>query len=251
MKRKLGSIVAIGGALAIAVAGLVSAAPGGGGSAPATEAKKPEPYDENALFIETNATDGDAGLVLDLDGEDWNKLKITDPNGRTIMRTNVTGKLKNTGLTGMTFDSSAPPFKKVSFKNFKKRFPEGNYRFRGETIKGRKLRGSEKISHTIPDRPNVTSPTEGADVSAGGFKITWDPVTSPSGIKIVRYIAIVTVESKKVASIRELTMELPGTATSVTIPGEFLAAGVETNIEVIAKATNGNQTITEQSVKVK
>ena len=93
MKRKLTSIIAIGGALVIAAAGLVSAAPGGGVNTPATEAKKPEPYDLNALDIETNATDGDAALVLDLDGEVWNKLK-------------------NTGLTGMTFDSAGPPFKR-------------------------------------------------------------------------------------------------------------------------------------------
>ena len=138
----------------------------------------------------------------------------------------------------------------MPFKNFKKRFPEGTYKFRGETIKGQKLRGSERFSHTIPDQPNITSPAEDADVSSGGFKITWDPVPGPSGIKIVGYIAIVTVESKKVSKIRELQMELPATATSATVPGEFLAAGVETHIEVVTKAKNGNLTITEHNVNV-
>jgi len=249
VKRRFAVIVGSAGVLAVAVAGIVNAAPGGAGDAPATQAKKkPERYDEDELFIETNATDGDAGLQLNLDGEDWKKLKIIDPKGRTLMDTKAKGKLRNYGLTGMTFESSEPPFDKVPFKDFKKRFPEGKYKFRGETISGRKLTGSDKFSHKVPDRPNITSPAPKGDVSATGFTIQWDPVTTPSGIKIANYFAIATVESDPV---RELEMLLPGDATSATIPGEFLEAGVKTKIEVLGKATNGNQTITEQSVVVK
>ena len=51
MKRRLGIIIAIGGAMAVAVAGIVSAAPGGGADTPATQAKKAEKYDEDELFM--------------------------------------------------------------------------------------------------------------------------------------------------------------------------------------------------------
>lgn len=236
--RTRGIVVAIAGAMAVAAAGIVSAAPGGSSDAPATQAKK---YDENELFIETNATDGDAGLQLNLDGEDWNKLKIIDPRGRTIMDTKATSRLKNYGLTGITFESSEPGFDEVPLKKFKQRFPEGKYKFRGETIDGRKLKGSDKFSHTVPEMPNITSPLKDAKVDPDGFKVSWDPVTSPSGIDIVRYIVITTQENP----VRELSMELSGGATSATIPGEFLDPNAETSIEVLAKSSNGNQTITE------
>jgi hypothetical protein len=241
MKRKLGTIAAIAGALAVAVGGIVNAAPGGGADASATQAKKPKRYAENELFIETNATDGDAGLQLSLDGEDWNRLKIIDPRGRTIMNTKATSRLENYGLTGLTFESSEPGFDEVPFKKFKQRFPEGKYKFRGETVEGRKLRGTDKFSHDVPKMPVITSPTAGSAVDPNGFKVTWEPVTSPSGIDIVRYIVIATQEDPT----RELEMELGGSATSATIPGEFLDPGTETSIEVLAKAKNGNQTITE------
>ena len=47
---------------------------------------------------------------------------------------------------------------------------------------------------------------------------------------------------------RTFDVELPGTASSVTVPSEFLEPGTEYLFEVLAKADNGNQTITESSI---
>ncbi|MGI9557352.1 MAG: hypothetical protein ACR2N5_05375 [Solirubrobacterales bacterium] len=250
MKRQLAATVVAVGALAVAVTAVVSAAPRQSteSDGSALQAKKPQSYDEDELFIETNATDGDAGLQLNLDAEGWRRLKIIDPKGRTLMDTNAKGKLRNWGLTGMTFESAEPGFDEVSFKKFKKRFPAGKYKFRGETVEGRKLRGADKVSHKIPDQPNITSPPPDGEVSAAGFTITWDPVTPPKGTEIVRYIAIAAQETEPA---REMEVPLPGTATSATIPGQFLTPGIETKIEVLAKASNGNQTITEIPVTLK
>jgi hypothetical protein len=44
---------------------------------------------------------------------------------------------------------------------------------------------------------------------------------------------------------RELSMYLPSTATSATIPGEFLVRGTRAGGEVLARERSGNQTITE------
>ena len=44
---------------------------------------------------------------------------------------------------------------------------------------------------------------------------------------------------------RELSMYLPPTATSATIPGEFLEPGTETGGELLAREKSGNQTIKE------
>jgi hypothetical protein len=59
------------------------------------------------------------------------------------------------------------------------------YRFRGRMADGRRLIGSDTLSHLVPAGPKVTDPTEGAQVDSDGFMVTWEPVTSPAGVDIV------------------------------------------------------------------
>jgi hypothetical protein len=136
------------------------------------------------------------------------------------------------------FEASEPPFDEVPFSEFKKRFPKGSYSFRGRTVEGRELVGSDRLSHLVPAGPKVTFPTSGAQVNPNGFKVSWEPVTSPAGVKIVSYQVIVNQGE------RELSMYVPPGVTSVTIPGEFLESGTKTGGEVLAREKSGNQTIT-------
>lgn len=87
----------------------------------------------------------------------------------------------------------------------------------------------------------MTFPTEDALVDPNALVVAWTPVTSPSGIQIDRYQVIVTNESRD----GDIEMDLPPTATSASIPPEFLNATDEFKVEVIARAQNGNQTINE------
>jgi hypothetical protein len=43
---------------------------------------------------------------------------------------------------------------------------------------------------------------------------------------------------------RDLDMELPGSATSASIPGQFLEPGTKSELEVLSREKSGNQTIT-------
>jgi hypothetical protein len=99
--------------------------------------------------------------------------------------------------------------------------------------------GSDQLSHLVPAGPKVASPTKGAKVEPTGFRVSWEPVTSPAGVKIVSYQVIVNQGD------RELSMYLRPEVTSVTIPAEFLQPGTETSGEVLAREHSGNQTITE------
>jgi hypothetical protein len=234
--------------LAAASAAAIAVPDGGGASgaagksattAPTAEAaKKPLRYEDHELFIETNATDGDAGLQQELDGEDWRSTKLRDKKGRALVDVRAKGKLRNFGLTELFFEAAEPSFDEFPFRKFKKRFPEGKYTWRGQTVDGRKLVGSDRLSHLVPDGPVITFPTEGAQVDPDGFTITWEPVTTPAGVEIVRYIVIVDQET------RSVELELDGSATSADIPGQVLEPGTELGGEVLAKDKNGNQTIT-------
>jgi hypothetical protein len=222
---------------------------GGGASRTAGTATTPEPtaqaakkkplrYEDHELFIETNATDGDAGLQQELDGEDWRWTKLRDTKGRALVNVRARGRLRNFGLTELFFEAAEPSFDEFPFRKFKKRFPEGKYTWRGRTVEGRKLVGSDRLSHVVPDGPVITFPTQGAQVDPDGFTITWEPVTTPAGVEIVRYIVIVDQGS------RSVELELDGSATSADVPGQVLEPGAEVGGEVLAKDRNGNQTIT-------
>lgn len=239
MRGEVGA-AAVLAALVLAAAGAVAAAPGEGTRAEAAK-KKPNRYASDELFIETNATDGDAGLQSDLDGEDWRVLKIKDPSGKVIVDVRNRGRLRDYGLTGLTFESAEPGFDEHSFAKFKRRFPEGRYKIHGRTVEGRRLVGSDLLTHTIPKIPTVLAPLEGSTVSPDGFDVSWEPVTKPEGVEIARYLVIVTQEGPE----RELSMVLTGEATSASIPGEFLKSDTETKVEVLARERSGNQTIAE------
>lgn len=245
-------------ALAAASTGAVAATSGGGTGAVATKAatseravpaRRPLRYDEHDLFIETNATDQDAGLQMKLDAEDWKWLKLRDPKGRLILDLQTRGRLRRYGLTELFFEAAEPSFDEVPFSVFKKRFPSGRYSFRGRTVEGRRLASSDRLSHRVPAGPKITSPTKDAQVDPNDFTVTWEPVTTPAGVRIVRYIVVVTRGE------RDLEMDLPSSARSASIPAEFLnpdvKPGDESKVEVLARERSGNQTITEVEFKTR
>jgi hypothetical protein len=240
MTRRLGAIGLLL-TLAAVSAGAVAGCGRSATSGPSTEAAKSKPlrFEQHELYIEYNATDGDAGLQLAADAEDWKRFTLLDTKGKVLVDVRAKGRLRRPfGLSELFLEASEPPFTKVPFRTFKKRFPHGTYRFRGVASDGRRLAGSDRLSFVVPAAPKVTFPTKGAQVDPDGFKVTWKPVTRPSGVKIVTYQVIVKQGS------RELSMYLPPDATSATIPGEFLEPGTETEGELLARERSGNQTIT-------
>jgi Fibronectin type III domain len=226
----------------VALAAGAAAAAGSGGREGAPAQGKPIHIETSDLFIEINATDGDAGLQMNLGGDEWRRLRLRDPSGRTIVEVTGEGRLRGYGLTDLSFESAEPPFAEVPFRKFKARFPEGRYTFRGTAVDGRRMVGSDRLTHDIPARPAVVAPSEDAVVDpAANLVVRWEPVTRPRGIRIVRYIVIVTEEGSE----RELSMDLEPGATSATITPGFLAPGRDYAVEVIAREASGNQTITE------
>jgi hypothetical protein len=245
MVRKIAAAVSV--ALAITVGtvlgsdGLASASLGSEGhEVGRASASKPIRFEQHDLYVEYNATAGDAGLQLGADAENWRQFILYDTQGKVLIHIGARGRIHHPfGLSELFLEASEPAFTKVPFNVFKRRFPEGTYRFRGVTANGRTLVGSDQLSHLIPKASNVTSPTQGALVDPDGFTISWEPVTKPAGVQIVTYQVIVNQGD------RELSMYVPPDVTSVTIPGEFLEPSTKTSGEVLARDKSGNQTITE------
>jgi hypothetical protein len=242
---------ASGGAIAVTSGGGASEAAGTAAALEPTAQvakKKPIPYEINDLFIETNATDGDIGLQLLADVDEWNKFTLRDPKGRKLMmKAQTKGRLHGWGLTELFWETAEPEFSEVPLSKFKKRFPEGKYSFRGRSVDGRKIVGSDTLTHVIPDGPVVTSPTQDEQVDVNSLTVSWEPVTNPAGVEIVSYQVIVVQEP-----VERVTLNLDADVTSVHIPAEALTPGApETKVEVLAREKSGNQTITEVPFSVK
>ena len=179
----------------------------------------PEPieYDDLEFFIEVNDTDGDAGVQLFLDGEQWKSLKMFSPDDEELLDVEASESLNIQGLTEFFFESAEPSFDDVPLDEFLDRFPEGEYSFSGMTIDGDPMEGTATFTHDIPDAPVIISPEEDDDVEIDEAVIEWEPVTGPPGIEIVSYEVIVENEE----TIGDFKILLPPTKTSVTIPEEF------------------------------
>jgi hypothetical protein len=229
--------------LLAAISTLVGLAARASSSSDAQAASKPIRLADSRLIVEVNATDGDAGLQVFLDGEPWRTMTISAPDGQTVLEVEGEGRLKDYGLTELFSESSEPPFTEFPLAEFKKLFPEGRYTFAGETVEGQSLTGSARLSHDIPDGPEITSPAEGATVGRGNVVARWNAVAESGGIDIVGYRAIVTRENP----LRVFSADLPGSARSMPVPAEFLQTGVEYKLEVQAIEESGNQTLTEIS----
>lgn len=212
-----------------------------GAAATPAAGQAPLRFPEAELFIEINATDGDAGLQMRVGGEEWERLRLIDPRRRTIMDIRARGSLDGYGLTDLGFESAEPPFTRLPFRRFRARFPAGRYRFVGTAVNGRRIVASDRLTHVVPDGPRVTAPARNAVIDPAAPTIQWQPVTTPRGIRIVRHEVILTAQGDG----PNLTIRLGGAATSVAIPPGLLPRGAEYALEVIARASNGNQTITE------
>ena len=199
-------------------------------------------FSDARLKVEINATDGDAGLQIFLDGEAWNEVKLRGPGGDAILDVDLTGRAADYGLTELFSESSEPPFEVFPLEQFKTLFPEGTYRFSGTTVGGVSMTGSATLTHDFPDGPEILSPAEDERVAADRLVVQWAPVTTPAGIDIVGYQVLVVQEEPV---LRVFSADLPATATNLSVPAGFVQPHTDYKVEVLAIEAGGNQTLTE------
>ncbi len=204
------------------------------------------PFKDARLKIEYNATDGDAGIHINLDHEPWKSISITDPSGKKIVDVAAGEVIANYGLTELFSESSEPPFEVFPFEEFKKLFPAGTYHFNGETIEGTTMASDVPFTHNVPGAPQVSEPKEDFSYDRDEVVVKWSRVNTPRGIQIAGYQVVVVAEKSK----RTFQADLPASARSIEIPPEFLRAGTHV-AEVLAVERGGNQTLTSVTFAVR
>jgi hypothetical protein len=212
--------------------------------------------------IEFNATDLDVGVRGFFDYEPWEELQIENPKGKELAEVEAEKRLSKQGFAELFFESGEPELSELPFKKFFRRFPEGFYEFEAETIEDDEVDCEEYFSHVIPCEPDI----EASGDSVNGVIISWAPVTqvvdtaatdanvkheieeplvcnNSAALNIVSYEVI--VETEVAGEEKEYKIDLPGTATEVSVPLEFIGLSDEFDYEVLAIEESGNQTISE------
>lgn len=211
-------------------------------------AQEAVPLKETKLNIEHNATDLDTGFQGFLDGEGWQKLTVTGPDGE-VLRFEGLGTLKPLGLTELFFETTEPLNADVPIDQILARLPEGEYRFEGPTVGGGATSGVAMLTHAIPAGPELLTPSGGAVVAADGVKVSWTPVTETitgAPVTIVAYELVIekdVVPHPHMIGKFGLDMFLPPSVTELELPKGFLEPGSDYAWEVLAIEESGNQTL--------
>jgi hypothetical protein len=218
------------------------------GTAPVRSAQAAtEPFTQAQVFFEYNSVEGNMGIQLFFDGE-WTEVEIRDPKGRVIFETDAQRRLRKVGGAEVRFESVEPSFDPADpDPDFFKKFPAGSYTFRGNALDGGKLKSTVELSHQLPAAPLVTP-------SSNKVQWTWAQGPPPLDAAPLAGFQVIFEILVNDSVVRSLTVELPASATSFVIPGEFLptpaevSAGAVLVFEVLALAENGNRTITQGNI---
>lgn len=211
------------------------------------------------LLIEHNATDEDTGFQGFADGDPWNTLTITGPDGEDIVTANAGGGLLDWGLTEFFFETSEPENDKVPISEVLTHLSEGTYTFTGDMVDGSVSTMTATFSHVIPAGPRLISPEDGAtDVDPDSTVISWNGVTEDiegNEVTIVGYQIIVEedVEQEYPESFAkpQFSIYLPAATRSITVPSVFMESGKSYKYEVLAIEKSGNQTLSSAEFETK
>jgi hypothetical protein len=185
--------------------------------------------------FEQNATDGDVEVVFNAKGgrEGLAKLTVVSPDGRTVIDFEAPDP-STLGIRQFAFESPEP--KDVA--GLKAAYPEGEYRFRAETVSGQVLTGASTLRHALPPTAGFVHPSEEAEGVRLPLELRW---STPPDLKAV----ILEIENDDLDVRFETT--LPATATSFRAPEGFLAAGTEYDLAIGTVSQAGNISFVETS----
>ncbi len=192
------------------------------------------PFDEASIFVEYNATDGDAEVVLDVDADvGLSRFVVVNPRGKVVLDLH-SKHTEDLGIRKIALETPEPSLEAVLAA-----YPAGTYLFLGRSTDGQSLLSAVHLSHALPEAPAITFPLDGAkDVAVLGTLITWT-----SGPDAESFFFELESEDDAVS----LKASLNGGTSSFDVPDGFLYAGAEFQVGVGARCGNGNLTVVEHA----
>jgi hypothetical protein len=197
----------------------------------------PKRFPVASIRFEQNATDGDVEVVFEIAGrsEGLTTLSVERPDG--VLVVDFASDDSTAGIRQFVFESPEPK----DIASIKTSYPEGTYKFEGQTASGTVLRGEATLSHNLPATTSFISPkAESRGVSVNDLKITWAPVPGMAGY-------IVEIESDEPEM--NLTAKLPASEAGFSVPTGLLRPGIEYQLGIGTVAGDGNISYVETHFK--
>jgi hypothetical protein len=192
-------------------------------------ASKPESLDIE-MFYQFSETDNDAEVTLGIESADHpiDFLFIAAPDGHTVVKVQSKDSL---GLAEVELESAEPSVEEVQ-----RAYPEGVYGFWGKSIAGRPLWGRIQLTHEVVGAPDFFnfSPCNAVVGADTAVTLAWNTVPGAEG----GYEVIIEQDDTGA----NLRISLGPDATHFVIPGGFLVAGLEYEIEMKSVTAGGNKT---------
>lgn len=243
-------------------------------SAASTPATAAEPFKITNIHFETNASACDMGIQISFDTDGISEATVVNPAGQVVYRSG------DVGGPGVTHDFTEdfqervepqiidfrralgcerdPEEPEIWLTELLSSWPEGKYIFSGESREA-SFRGYARLSHKVPAGPKVLAPEDGEIVPTDeNLLIRWRSVSQPivpelGPVNVVGYHVVIAdatdaepLPPGKIPA--QFDVDLPKSATSVSIPKQFLRSNRIYEFEILATEAGGNQTITEGGV---
>ena len=244
------------------------------GTAASALASETEPFKLTNIHFETNASACDMGIQMSFDTDGLSEGSVKDPNGQIVYRFGAVG---GPGVThditegfqervepqiieleralGCERDEEEP---EIWLTQLLSAWPEGKYIFRGSS-EDANVRGFALLSHKVPAGPEVLAPEDGEVVDPDqNLLIRWKKVIAPiipelGPVNVVGYHVVIADATKpepfppgKIPA--QFDVDLPRSATSLSVPKQFLRSNRVYEFEILATEAGGNQTISEGGV---
>ena len=120
------------------------------------------------------------------------------------------------------------------------------YDLEGLTVDGQPIEAEATFSHIIPAGPVLLTPARNSVQNPANTIVSWQAVPNPAGGTIQAYQVIVT-QQLNVLPLREFSVFVPASVTSVKVAPEFMQHGAQYVFEVLAIEAGGNQTLASSS----
>lgn len=210
---------------------------GGGGLILCLPAASPPPlpFEVAAIFVEYNATDGDAEVVVAVDADmGLERFRIVNPLGHVVLdlRSRHTDDV---GIRKINLETPEP-----SLQDVLDAYPAGWYRFEGRAENEQRLVSLVWLSHDLPAAPQITFPLDGATNVPTSSVATWT-----AGADADEFFLEIDQDELGV----DVKSNVLGDTTSFGLPSGWTRPNTEYQLGLGARNAAGNLTVVEISFR--
>jgi hypothetical protein len=191
-------------------------------------------FEDAAIRVERNATDGDTEIVMvakPLSDLGLVRFSIVTPHWRKIVETEAPSKTR--GMREFLFETPEPEGSAIL-----ERYPEGDYLYFGTATSGQRFVGSAELSHELPGETTIVSPAHETVIAPGALTIAWSAVPDAA-----QYI--VELENESANPEQSLSFTVGRETTSFVVPAALILADSDYQVGIGAVHENGNVVFVE------